>query len=97
MESEDIYLKRMSGVIRLYAAIIQTPSMFPDKPHPHGLEHGWAWLARMLNLEPHPTITATALYDFLEVRRDCLCIHRSALDISNNYFPSPSQPPQLAI
>ena len=66
-ESEDIFLKRMSGVTRLYAAIIQTPPLSPGKPHPHGLEHGWAWLARVLNLEPHPTLTATAIYDLLEV------------------------------
>ena len=66
VESEDNYLKRMSGVVRLYAAILQTPS--EPHPHPHGLEHGWRWFARVLNMHPHPTLTATALYDMLEVR-----------------------------
>ncbi len=67
VESEDMYLKRMTGITRLYAAIVQTPCLHPSKPHPHGLEHGWAWLARVLNMEPQPSITATLLYDFLEV------------------------------
>ena len=69
VESEDIFLKRMSGVVRLYAAIIQTSPLHSGQPHPHGPEHGWAWLARVLNMPPHPTLTATALYDFLEVSR----------------------------
>lgn len=65
VEGEDNYLKRMSGIVRLYAAILQTSS--DPHPHPHGLEHGWAWLARILNMEPHPTLTATAIHDVLEV------------------------------
>ena len=67
MESEDNYLKRMSGMVRLYAAILQTPT--EPQPHPHGLEHGWAWFARILNMEPHPTLSSSAIYDMLEVRR----------------------------
>ena len=34
---------------------------------PHGPEKGWTWLARMLNLEPRPDYTATALYEFLSI------------------------------
>lgn len=34
---------------------------------PHGLNHGWRWLAQMLNMEPLADITATLLFDFLEV------------------------------
>lgn len=68
-ESEDDFLKRMSGVVRLYAAIIQTQvAIFgAGVSHPHGLERGWMWLARVLNTDPHPSITATALGEFLEV------------------------------
>ena len=85
LESEESYYKRISGIIRLYAAIIQYPvpkdmvsasvSMGPFlyicflfQPHPHGPEHGWAWLANILNAEPRSGITATALLHFLEVR-----------------------------
>ena len=70
VESEDMFLGRMRGIIRLYAAILQTPPLpfGPQRPNCHGLEYGWAWLARVLNMEPHPTLTATAIGDLLEVR-----------------------------
>ena len=69
VESEDMFLNRMRGIVRLYAAIIQTLPLpvGTQLPHPHSLEYGWAWLARVLNMEPHPTLTATAIGDFLEV------------------------------
>ncbi|XP_077334824.1 mRNA export factor GLE1 [Lithobates pipiens] len=69
VEAQDHFLKRMSGMIRLYAAIIQIRNAFGtvQSHHPHGLNYGWRWLAQMLNLEPVVDITATLLYDFLEV------------------------------
>ena len=74
VETEDKFLRRMRGFVRLYAAIISSsPLPFEQlQCHPHGLDHGWAWLSRILNMEPHPTLTATALGDFLEV-----CMSRS--------------------
>ena len=70
-----MFLNRMRGIVRLYAAIIQTPPLpvGPALRHPHSLECGWEWLARVLNMEPHPTLTATAIGDFLEVR-ESVCI-----------------------
>ncbi|XP_074702298.1 mRNA export factor GLE1 isoform X1 [Strix aluco] len=69
MEEQDHFLKRMSGLIRLYAAIIQLrwPYGNKDGTHPHGLNYGWRWLAQMLNMEPLADVTATLLLDFLEV------------------------------
>ena len=70
IEQQDKYLKRMTGIMRLYAAIVSSippPSGQQSKPHPHGPGKGWTWLARMLNLEPRPDYTATALYEFLSV------------------------------
>ncbi|XP_030902272.2 mRNA export factor GLE1 [Melopsittacus undulatus] len=69
VEEQDRFLKRMSGLICLYAAIIQVQWPHGNKqgPHPHGLYHGWRWLAQMLNMEPLADVTATLLYDFLEV------------------------------
>ena len=65
IEKQDKFLRRMTGVMRLYAAVIvSTP---PRGGHPHGVEHGWAWLCRVLSLQPRPYITATLLYDFLYV------------------------------
>lgn len=71
VETEDMFLHRVRGIVRLYAAIISSPQLPMDHvhSHPHGLNHGWAWLARVLNMEPHPTLTAAALRDFLEVSR----------------------------
>lgn len=69
VEKQDKFLKRMSGIMRLYAAIIISapPSGRQRCSHPHGLEHGWAWLTRVTNMQPWPDITATLLFDFLEV------------------------------
>uniref|UniRef100_A0A8C8A7E1 mRNA export factor GLE1 n=1 Tax=Otus sunia TaxID=257818 RepID=A0A8C8A7E1_9STRI len=69
IEEQDHFLKRMSGLIRLYAAIIQLrwPYGNKDGTHPHGLNYGWRWLAQMLNMEPLADVTATLLLDFLEV------------------------------
>lgn len=68
IETDDKFLDRMRGIVRLYAAIISTSQLPMEQlPHPYGLDHGWAWLSRILNMEPHPTLTAAALGDFLEV------------------------------
>ncbi|XP_061672542.1 mRNA export factor GLE1 isoform X2 [Syngnathoides biaculeatus] len=74
VEGQDSFLKRMSGMIRLYAAIIQLKWPFDSKHGlpTHGLNHGWRWLAQMLNMEPISDITATLLFDFLEVCGHCL-------------------------
>ncbi|KAM6183142.1 mRNA export factor GLE1 [Erethizon dorsatum] len=69
VEQQDNFLKRMSGMIRLYAAIIQLrwPYGNQQASHPHGLSHGWRWLAQVVNMEPLSDVTATILFDFLEV------------------------------
>lgn len=69
VEQQDSFLKRMSGMMRLYAAIIQLRWPYGNKQgfHPHGLNNGWRWLAQMLNLEPVVDISATLIVDFLEV------------------------------
>lgn len=68
IESEDKYLKKLSGFIRLFAAIITSdvPPPLGNRTHPLGLYHGWIWLSSVMNLEPRPA-TAVILYDFLEV------------------------------
>ncbi|XP_066911176.1 mRNA export factor GLE1-like isoform X2 [Clytia hemisphaerica] len=69
VEEDDKYLNKLSGYVRLYASIIQM-EMPPDlagRGHPHGLENGWVWFTRVLNLEPVELVTATIIFDFLEV------------------------------
>ncbi|XP_067270618.1 mRNA export factor GLE1 [Pseudorasbora parva] len=95
VEGQDSFLKRMSGMIRLYAAIIQMRWPYNSKqgPHPHGLSHGWRWLAQILNMEPIADITATILFDFLEVCGNALMkqyrgqFWKLILLIIEEYFP----------
>ncbi|TRY96780.1 hypothetical protein DNTS_014501 [Danionella cerebrum] len=95
VEGQDSFLKRMSGMIRLYAALIQMRWPYSSKqgPHPHGLNHGWRWMAQLLNMEPIADITATILFDFLEVCGKALMNQYRAqfwkliLIINEEYFP----------
>ena len=52
VEKQDKFLKRMSGIMRLYAAVlIARPSRYQqNKTNPHGLSHAWHWLACILNM-----------------------------------------------
>uniref|UniRef100_A0A1B6FDP1 mRNA export factor GLE1 n=1 Tax=Cuerna arida TaxID=1464854 RepID=A0A1B6FDP1_9HEMI len=71
VESQDKFLRRMSGIMRLYAAILVTPlkrsHVAEGKKHPLSMQEGWRWLAATLNLSPRPDISPTLLFDFLEV------------------------------
>lgn len=69
VESEEKYLKKLSGIVRLYASILQSPMppSLSKMPHPFGLHNGWTWISRIMNLEPRETVTATVIFDFLEV------------------------------
>uniref|UniRef100_UPI003AAD20D6 mRNA export factor GLE1 isoform X1 n=1 Tax=Centroberyx gerrardi TaxID=166262 RepID=UPI003AAD20D6 len=95
VEGQDSFLKRMSGMIRLYAAVIQLRWPYGSKqgPGPHGLNHGWRWLAQMLNMEPLADVTATLLFDFLEVCGNALMkqyqgqFWKLMLLIKEEYFP----------
>lgn len=95
VEQQDTFLKRMSGMIRLYAAIIQLrwPYGNRQETHPHGLNHGWRWLAQILNMEPLSDVTATLLFDFLEVCGNALLqqyqlqFWKMILLIKEEYFP----------
>ncbi|XP_066436448.1 mRNA export factor GLE1 [Eleutherodactylus coqui] len=95
VEQQDSFLKRMSGMIRLYAAIMQVrwPYGTNQGNHPHGLNHGWHWLAQMVNMEPLSDITATLLFDFLEVCGNAMIkqyqgqFWKLLLLIKDQYFP----------
>lgn len=83
VEQQDNFLKRMSGMVRLYAAIIVSRWPYGTKQgeHPHDLNHAWRWLAQMLNMEPLADVTATLLFDFLEV-----CGHALMLKYQNQFW-----------
>ncbi|KPJ13921.1 Nucleoporin GLE1 [Papilio machaon] len=68
VEKQDKFLKRMSGIFQLCCAIwIAKMPKFVNTPNPHGLSHGWKWLASFINLKPEPDICATLLHDFFSV------------------------------
>lgn len=67
LEKHDQYLKRMTGLARLYAAVVvSNPRRGETAPHPHSLECGWRWLCNILNLNPLPDICATLITEFLQ-------------------------------
>ena len=69
IEKQDKYLKRMSGLARLHAALAVShlPRASTTTLHPHPLSRLWAWLASTTALAPHTDTTATVLLDTLDV------------------------------
>lgn len=65
LESNDTYLPRLTSLMKLYGALIQTE--VNGIRNPHGIEEGWKWLARFLNALPANMYTGVALEAFLEV------------------------------
>lgn len=66
LEKQDQYLRRMTGLARLYSAVVvSNPRRAETAPHPHSLECGWRWLCSILNLQPLPDICATLITEFL--------------------------------
>jgi len=65
VESDNKYLQRMTGIIRLYASLIVTSSKC-DQPV-IGLSHAWIFVAGTLNQNPVANITATILVEFLKI------------------------------
>jgi len=64
LETEETYFERMVGYMSLYCAFMQVS--YNSDRHPHGLEAGWTWIARICNRPPR-TATASILLTFLEV------------------------------
>lgn len=65
VETHEKYLKRMTGIIRLYAAIIITSSKYNQSVL--GLSQAWIFVAGTLNQNPIADITATMLVEFLNI------------------------------
>ena len=74
IEKQDKYLKRMSGLARLYAAlsVSHLPKTSASTSHPHPPARLWSWVSSVLNLTPHTDITATLILDILEVAGNTL-------------------------
>ncbi|KAL7750052.1 hypothetical protein RI367_004567 [Sorochytrium milnesiophthora] len=64
-ETAALYTERMNGSVALWCAIIQTRPL-SGRSNPYGIEHGWQWLARLLNLRPRST-TPEFVRTFLQI------------------------------
>lgn len=69
LETETQYLKRISGLQRLYSAVLITKVKRSQQhlPHPYGLENGWVWLTNLIMLDPHAGVCSTLLLEFLQI------------------------------
>lgn len=65
-EKQDKFLKRMTGIMRLYSAIFITKPKRGQNKNPHGMSEAWRWISSVLNLEPRLDVTATMIHVFLE-------------------------------
>ncbi|XP_039490822.1 nucleoporin Gle1 [Drosophila santomea] len=67
LEKPDIYLKRQTGIARLYAAVIITHGRKAAGPDQcFELDEGWLWLTHMVNVKPLPDISATMIMEILQ-------------------------------
>jgi nucleoporin GLE1 len=66
IEKQDKFLKRMTGILRLYFAILIAKPKRGQPKNPHDIKNAWNFLSSLLKLEPQLDITATALHTFLE-------------------------------
>ena len=95
IEEQNMFVKRMCGVARLYAAycVSRLPQSQADKPLPHGLGNIWKWLTSTMNLTPINDITASLICEILEVAGHSLYnnyknnFHKLLLALQKKYFP----------
>ncbi|KAJ3649029.1 hypothetical protein Zmor_020791 [Zophobas morio] len=66
IEKQDKFLKRMTGILRLYFAIMIAHPKRDQAKNPHDIKNAWNFLASILKLDPQLDITATSLHIFLE-------------------------------
>ncbi|KAL0884906.1 hypothetical protein Bca101_008888 [Brassica carinata] len=62
----DAY-EHLDSTMRLYGALVQNDIRGGNVTNVHGIEQGWAWLARFLNKTSANRATATALNAFLQM------------------------------
>lgn len=95
MEEQEQYLKRISGLQRLYSAVLITKPRRSQQhlPHSHGLEHAWIWLTNFLMIDPLPGISSTLLLEFMRIcGADLWIIYKKQftkllMAIHNQYMP----------
>ncbi|KAJ8925487.1 hypothetical protein NQ315_009325 [Exocentrus adspersus] len=66
IEKQDKFLKRMTGIMRLYSAVLIVKPKRGQNTTPHNIKHGWRLLSSILKLEPQVDISATIVHTLLE-------------------------------
>ncbi|XP_057335471.1 mRNA export factor GLE1-like [Microplitis mediator] len=97
IEKEEFYQNRMSGIIKLYAAIIVARlKRNENRRHPHGLENAWRLLNVLMNFKlvpEHVDPIATVIHGILQVCGSSMFEDKPSQlkilidNINENYFP----------
>jgi nucleoporin GLE1 len=91
VETQEEFQRRMTGIIRLYAAVlISDPCGHQqNRSHPHGLSQAWRWMSCMLSMDLNSDICPTLLLDFLEVAGSAMYCHygQQFQELCKQYFP----------
>ena len=61
VEKQDQFTKRMAGLCKLYASCLISTAVGGAENTSLNIDHAWSWLARTVNLQPRPAITATMI------------------------------------
>ncbi len=64
-EAESAYTERMSGILSLLGAIMQSSPTVLGAANPYGIDSAWLWTASVLNIRPQP-ITPYLICSFLD-------------------------------
>lgn len=69
LEEQELYVKRLFGLQRLYSAVLITKLKRNQQhlEHPHSLENGWIWITNFLVLDPLPGISTSLLLEFIQM------------------------------
>lgn len=67
VEKQDQFMKRMSGLCKLYSSLLISQAVGGEANTSLNIDNAWRWLARTINLQPRPTITATMIEAVLSV------------------------------
>ncbi|KAL8127990.1 hypothetical protein AgCh_014786 [Apium graveolens] len=98
--NSDTYVERVRSCMKLYVALVQTEA--EGVKNPHGIEEGWAWMARFLNALPANLYTVVSLQTFIEMagfalyRRYRSQFKKMLNIISRNFVSALEQRPDLA-
>lgn len=65
-EADGAYYERMSGMVALYAAVIQSTPLRLNVTNPYDIKFAWLWLASIMNMRPRP-ITPYVIASFLDI------------------------------